>query len=263
MKLVAADYRLKRLALAHDPSPVPEVVNYLDLQARRLTTGPQKQHRWWFIAKYDALHHSPDNTAFEFEGAGVAVETAPTIVGGQPAGAGAGKKVSGKKGAEKKPTEKKPAEKAPEASISARQFAVSATKHFPTLAQQIPVFAELQNIVALTAAAELIAEQTDAPGEVAAVDAIAAARGLWEPTHFLDAKACPTAVVSAPTQVASLSNYRLVDNRHWLISISGGVEISLADVVSDEVRKESPKRRLAETRERHRSGADTTRWWWD
>jgi hypothetical protein len=50
---VAADYRLKRIALAHDPSPSKKVPSYLDLAEKAVTGGPQKQHRWWFVGHFD------------------------------------------------------------------------------------------------------------------------------------------------------------------------------------------------------------------
>lgn len=252
LKLVAADYRLKRLALSHDPSPVPEVVNYLDLQAKRgVNAGPQRQHRWWFVAQYDAVHHTPDSLAWELEGTGVVVRTAPSLPG-QP-------KAANEKGANAKGA-KKPA-KEPQASPAAQQFAALATKHFARLSERLPVFAELQNVIALSVVAELIRERADAaPPKKNAEDSEDAA-DPYRFDHFLDEGRCPTARVTVPRSVPSLTNSRFVDGRNWLISISGGVELNPRDAAGADVRKETTRGKLNETRAVR--PPDNARWWWD
>ena len=84
LAMLAADYRLKRISLGHDPSPVKDFVNYLDLAAKTFHPGPQQQHRWWFQAKYDAILETPDHLAFQLIGQGVEVVTAPTSLAQQP-----------------------------------------------------------------------------------------------------------------------------------------------------------------------------------
>src|SRR5262249_713891 len=79
LQMIAADYRLKAISLAIDPSPPKNVPVYLDLADDGVTGGAQKQYRWWFDGHYDAIHHTADRLAFEFEGQGLKVETAPTL----------------------------------------------------------------------------------------------------------------------------------------------------------------------------------------
>jgi hypothetical protein len=260
LKMVAADYRLKRIALAHDPSPVKEVVSYLDLAAQRLRnpSGPQPQHRWWFVGEYDAVYHTPDELGFELAGQGVKVVTASTLPSA----------LDGKS-------------KAPEATPTAKQFATSFTKHFPALAARAPVFAELQNLIALSVVAELIASrdrsgaaakvessgasvpQNQDDGETGNQNGAATDAGGWRPNHFLDEKACPIQQATVPAQVASLANYRLVRDRHWLITISGGVEISPGELAGRKFRKPAPTEALSATRREHQRPASREQWWWD
>ena len=231
-KLVAADYRLKRIALGHDPSPVKGVTNYLDLAAKRLRPGRQRQHRWWFVGGYDAVFHTADQLAFELDGQGVRVSTAPTAV---TAGSGNAKK-----------------SKSPLASPAARKFAAAMTRNFPQIASKIPIFAELQNLIGLSVAAELIAERHRVDSH------------SWKPTTFADKKSCPIQEVPVPTMVPSLANFRLVKNRHWLISISGGVEINPRAMTGRTVRQEAPaKRKLQQTLTGNRPTDNSARWWWD
>src|SRR5262249_26147572 len=136
LQMIAADYRLKRISLAHDVSPSKNVPSYLDLAEKSATGGPQRQHRWWFFGHYDAIRHTADRLAFEFEGNGLKVETAPTQT----------KKVAARTAA--KPTR------------AATMFAELATKHFPELAERIPAFTELQNLVSLAVAGGLVRQQS-------------------------------------------------------------------------------------------------------
>src|SRR5262249_3414646 len=125
LQMIAADYRLKRISLAHDPSPSKNVPSYLDLAEKSATGGPQRQHRWWFVGHYDAIRHTTDRLAFEFEGSGLKIETAPTQ------------------------TKQAGARKDPKPSRAAALFAELATKNFAELAENVPAFAGLQNLVGL------------------------------------------------------------------------------------------------------------------
>lgn len=229
LTMLAADYRLKRIALGHDPSPVKGVTNYLDLAAKRFRTGPQKQHRWWFQAKYDAIHETPDHLAFELVGQGVEVVTAPTISGQAQTAAN------------------------PTASPQAEEFANSFTKHLPEIAAKQPIFAELQNLIGLAVVAELIAEKHRQPSNTA----------HWRPGHLLDANACPVREYFVPKQVPCIANYRLIRNRHWLISVSGGVQVSPDQLIRPENRAVKPHRPLTQLREHSRVPSEATAWWWD
>jgi hypothetical protein len=173
--MVAADYRLKRIALAHDPSPVREVVSYLDLEARTFRGQAVPQHRWWFVAGYDTLWQAPDGLGFEFDGTGVRVETARSAPG-QPDG------------------QDEAAE--PPATRAARQFAESFTKHFAELATKQPAFAELANVIGLSAAAALIGQKQDG----------ADAAAHWRPTIFLDDARCPLPEHPTPSQTPALAS---------------------------------------------------------
>jgi hypothetical protein len=226
LAMLAADYRLKRIALGHDASPVPGVVNYLDLSAKRFRPGPQKQHRWWFQARYEAILETPDHLAFELVGQGVEVVTAPAIPGQQDAKAN---EVS-----------------SPEAEEFARTF----TKHFSAIAEKQPIFAELQNLIALATLAELIAEKQSQTQR----------EEHWRPAHFLDANACPLRDYPVPKQVPSIANYRLIRNRHWLISVSGGVKISPEDLIRPEIRDAKPHANLLKLREPTQE-SNKESWW--
>lgn len=69
---VEADYHLKRLALGLDK--VSGLASYLSLQKE-----PDKTHRFWFEAQYDALAATADGTAFELRGPSLQIRTRRTF----------------------------------------------------------------------------------------------------------------------------------------------------------------------------------------
>jgi hypothetical protein len=249
--MASADYRLKRLAMGHDPSPVARVASYMDLASKRFQSGPQPQHRWWFVGEYDAIHTTGECLAFEFEGTGVKVRTGPsTVVQSAPQKNGA-----------------KPAK-------AATQFADTATKYFGELSERIPVFAELQNIVALSLTAALIARSLE---EKDGQDEVGHPPLSWRPSHLLDEKECPIAEYAVPRQTPSLSTYRHVDGKGWIVGVSGGIEIVprvMFAQIQDRVPAAKPPARGKPARkeagpatlERARQSefpANPDAWWWD
>jgi hypothetical protein len=244
LQMIAADYRLKRISLAHDPSPSKKVPSYLDLAEKSATGGPQRQHRWWFVGHYDAIRHTADRLAFEFEGSGLKVETAPTQ------------------------SKQAPLRNAPKPTRAATQFAEMATKHFPELSEKIPVFAELQNLVGLAVAGVLVRQQADAAPEnhAAATGAEAADRApaeRYRPAHFLHEKRCPIARLDAPKQCPALANARHVKDQFWMFSVSGGVEINPESLVRGDRLKPAVGAKLAEARAKSSGAGNGARWWWD
>jgi hypothetical protein len=251
LQMVAADYRLKRIALAHDPSPSKKVPSYLDLAEKSVNGGPQRQHRWWFVGHYDAIRQSADRLAIEFDGTGLRVDTAPT----QP-GSAAGRN-TGKPSTVSKPTR------------AAKLFAELATMNLPELAEKIPAFAELENLVGLAVAAALIRRQADAPQNTAAVGTSSddatddRSDRHWRPAHFLDENRCPIDSFASPRQTPSLANVRYVKDQFWLFSVSGGVEINPESLAAGERLKLAEGAKLTVVRNRHSPPADVAIWWWD
>jgi hypothetical protein len=251
--MASADYRLKRLAMGHDPSPVAKVASYMDLASKRFQSGPQPQHRWWFVGEYDAIHTTAEALAFEFQGTGVQVRTGPsTVMQSAPQKNGA-----------------KPAK-------TATQFAETATKHFGELSERIPVFAELQNIVALSLTAALIARSHE---EKETQDEVGHPPPSWKPTHLLDEEACPIAEYAVPRQTPSLATYRHVEGKGWIVGVSGGIEI-VPRVMFAQIRDTAPGAKppargkpgrkeaapavsALERAQKSAFPANPDTWWWD
>ncbi|MGE5195255.1 MAG: hypothetical protein ACM3U2_22405, partial [Deltaproteobacteria bacterium] len=206
---------------------------------------PQRQHRWWFVGHYDAIRHTADRLAFELEGNGLKVETAPTQ------------------------TKKAVPRSAPKPTRAAALFAELATKHFPELAERIPAFAELQNLVGLAVAGVLVRQQAEvlpennaaASGAETAVEDAPA--GRYRPVHFLNEKRCPIACFDAPKRCPPLANARHVKDQFWMFSVSGGVEINPESLVCGERLKPAIGEKLAQARTTSVAQRNNPRWWWD
>ena len=69
--MVAADFRMKRLAMAFDPSPVPGLPDYLSMIPARGRGVSNMMPRWWLAPNYEPLARTEDGLAWELRGPGV------------------------------------------------------------------------------------------------------------------------------------------------------------------------------------------------
>ncbi|MBN1851325.1 MAG: DUF1598 domain-containing protein [Pirellulales bacterium] len=69
--MIAADFRMKRLAMGFEPSPIPGLPSYLEM----VRPGPSGMNnmlpRWWLGPKYDALQTDGEELVWEICGQGV------------------------------------------------------------------------------------------------------------------------------------------------------------------------------------------------
>lgn len=77
--LVAADYRMKRLAMGLESSPVTGLPSYMQM-IRNSGAGNGKQPRWWMACDYDAILHSDDMLAWKLTGKGIKAMTEDELV---------------------------------------------------------------------------------------------------------------------------------------------------------------------------------------
>ncbi len=165
--LVAADYRMKRLGMKLDPSPVKGFVSYLDMVAPKESIYP----RWWLSPQYDALGKSEDGLAYELRGVGVKCLSAEDQF------AADGQRKVGK------------------ATNSAARWAESMTANYEKLAIAEPVFAELQNCMDLAVFAALLQKN-------AMLDKVELELDL-----LMDTEALPHAKFAVPSQVPSVASH--------------------------------------------------------
>ena len=186
--LVAADYRMKRIAMNFDSSPVRGLPSYLQMvkPSARTVLSP----RFWLEPKYEALLRDGEGMAFELRGSGVKAMTEEDFI------ASTGNvQHSGKAGP------------------AAQKWADIMTEKYPELAVADPIFGQLQNCMELAIVGALVVKER-----------LTEKAGDSMPT-LLESPAVKPDVFNAPKQVESKASV-LKRGRNWVISASGGVAIN-------------------------------------
>ena len=120
--MVAADYRMKRLAMNFEPSPVPGLPSYLSMMKGGGRGMPNMLPRWWLEPRYESVMQSPDGLAWEFDGASVKAMTEEDFLA-----ANGDRQHTGK------------------SSPLAQRWADNMTEHYEALALADPIFGQLRN----------------------------------------------------------------------------------------------------------------------
>ena len=184
--MVAADFRMKCLAMNFEPSPVKGLNSYLHVASGRGSMMP----RWWLEPDYDAILRTADNLAWEIRGARVKTVTEDAAVDD------AGQRTrSGKT--------------SPDAQRWADQF----TRRYADVARHIPVFAELSNLMDLAVVGAILAKEDFTAKANCPLLALTGSDGL------------PPAQLTAAKQVDSRASFFRKGNS-WVVSASGGVVIN-------------------------------------
>jgi len=220
--LVAADYRMKRLAMKLDPTPVAGMPSFLDMMKSSRTGSRSMTPRWWLSTNYDPLLTDEEGLAWQLRGPGVKAMTETDFVtrAGQVQHSG-------------------------QSDPLAQEWADTLTEKYDELSLHDPVFGELRNIMDLAVVAALIAKED-----------LASRVGLQFGV-LLDDVALPVTAYDAPEFVDSKAS-TVKKGRDWLISASGGVEIS-SWFVADKKERSST---LAPVRAAAVADRSTS-WWWN
>jgi hypothetical protein len=133
-----------------------------------------------------------------------------------------------------------------------QDFARRFTRHFATLAQKYPIYADLQNVFDLALVSALIS----AEGLADRVD--------WHLTCFGDPRQYEVRLGPAPAAVDSVINHRLIGGRHLLVGVSGGVRAEPFAFVRGEAIATDDYGALSAQRANAAAGQlPLEAWWWD
>ena len=185
--LVAADYRMKRLAMGFDPAPIKGMPSYMQMASaeRQQNLMP----RWWLEDDYQPLRTDDQGLAWEIRGQGVQCKTEDEIIGADGSRRGTGKQ-----------------------DPVASKWAKTMTDKYNELSAQEPVFGQLRNCMDLAVVAALIvSEDLAKKADLDLGDVLK--DPMFMPDQYEQARELPT-----------LAN-ALEKNRRWLISASGGVSL--------------------------------------
>lgn len=192
--MVAADYRMKRLGMNLDRSPVAGLPSYLQMTKGRMSN---LFPRWWLEPRYESVLRSPDGLAWELQGASVKAMTEADFFN-----------ASGQRQATVK------------ADPTAQRWADIFTEKYDKLAVADPVFGQLRNCMQLSIVSALIVKE-DLTGKA----------GYSLPT-LLDPTDVEIEKLPAPKQVDTVASMLKV-RRGWVISASGGVAVNSHAAIKD------------------------------
>jgi hypothetical protein len=228
--LVEADYRMKLVGIGLEEGTV-DVPSYLStIHVARCQTPPALDVlRWWFAMRYDAVQASEGRDAFELRGSGVQVLSENELLTslGQQVHTGKSEPLN-------------------------QEFAHRFTQHFSALAQKYPVYADLQNIFDLALVTALVhSEQL-------------AERVGWHMTCFLDPAQYQVSLGPAPQNVDTVINHRVLNQKHIVVCVSGGVRAEpWAFVKTGQIKTDSYGKLVAERGTATAKALPAEAWWWD
>jgi hypothetical protein len=132
------------------------------------------------------------------------------------------------------------------------RFAESFTKHFEALAAKYPVYADLRNIFDLSLVAAVI-HSHDLPEQVG-----------WHMTHFGPGGEYVAELGVGPSEVESVVNHKLINGKHIVAAVSGGVAVDARALGSRQAIKTDTSGQAA-TYRANSAPAELPRraWWWD
>ncbi|HTQ38722.1 MAG TPA: DUF1598 domain-containing protein [Pirellulales bacterium] len=225
--LVMADYRMKRLGMNMDPSPVKGMPSYLEMVSP--TVHSVQTPRWWLAPKYDPLATDGEGLAWEIRGPGVQCMSEEDFF-----------TASGQRqvNAVKNPT--------------AQKWADSMTNHFEELAQKDSVFGDLRNCMDLAVAGALVMKEN-------LLDKV-----NFHPQFLLNDKMLVTTGYNPPKQVDSKVSL-LKKGTNYVISVSGGVLLLPWEIIQkqEKTAELSPARRAASEARTTADQDHSGRWWWN
>jgi hypothetical protein len=195
--LVASDYRMKRIAMHLDPSPVKSLPSFLAMLEQKKANPNNMMPRWWLACNYEPLAKSNDGLAYQLRGQGVKCMTEEEFIGegGDVKGKGVTNPI-------------------------AKAWADQMTKSYDELAVKDSVFGELRNVMDLCVIAALIEKE-----------GLLSKAKLELPTILGPKSELSHEPWNAPKQVATQASF-LKAGRNFIITASGGVEVTSWEVAS-------------------------------
>lgn len=202
--LLAADYRMKRLAMNFEPSPLKELPSFLHMIGASGQPMNNLMPRWWLEPTYQKVLRDASGMAWELVGSGVKCQTEEGFLaaGGQREATGAVNPV-------------------------AQQWADRMTEHYAQLALAEPIFGELRNCMELAVVAAILTQHQLAEQTSCNLDALTGSGGM------------PTVDFPTATGVDSRVSM-LKKGKTWIISASGGVSIYPETIVQKAQASDQP-----------------------
>jgi hypothetical protein len=188
--MLAADYRMKQIAMKLDQSPVRGLKSYVDLIRSGRSVEKDMMPRWWLACDYDPLARSEDGLAWELRGQRVKTMTEDDVLLEDGAARPTGR-----------------------TSTLAQRWADQMTKAYDELALSEPVFGELRNLMDLSVVAALVSHED-----------LLARSGCSLPHLTQSDSPLMVGQWNAPRTVDTKCSF-VKRGRTWIVTASGGVQI--------------------------------------
>jgi hypothetical protein len=221
--LLAADYQMKRIAMAINQAPVDGLPSYLEM-ARNDARTANENPRWWMACNYDSIKHDADKLAWRISGQGVKTMTEQDQFGTDGAMKQTGRKDK-----------------------TAQKWADLMTDRFDALAEKQSIFGDLRNIMDLSVVATLIVEES--LDQTANCDLTIMMGGDVQ---------IPIPSYEVPKAIDPHCSF-VHGQAGWVVTASGGVEVIPFEVVQQQELDE----KLAKVRDKAGENASTDSWWWN
>jgi len=183
--IVAADFRMKRIAMNMEPAPVDGLPSFLTMMKRG---GAQSMMpRFWLAPKYEPIRRDNDGLAWEIRGQAVRCLTEQEFLNS-----------SGQK------------QKAAKGDPAAQKWVDTFTAKFEDLAREDSSFGQLRNVMDLAVVGALLTKER-----------LTEKLGFQAPNLMSEQ---PLDEYPAPRSVPSQASF-VKAGRNWVVSVSGGVQI--------------------------------------
>jgi hypothetical protein len=131
--LLTADYKMKRLAMGLDESPLRQLPSMMSVIARKKINLKNSAPRMWMECDYEPVAKNSDGNIWHISGKGVRVQTEDELADAMGQRKGSGKKLK-----------------------VAENWAKNMTKHYDALSEVEPVFRDLRNVMDMSVVAAII-----------------------------------------------------------------------------------------------------------
>jgi hypothetical protein len=223
--LVEADYRMKLISVGLEKPRIRGLPSHLAL----LKPQGNAMQRWWITPLYEAFYRSDDGNAYEISGqrAQLLSQDEQVSQAGQRTGTAFTR-------------------------VTTQKFSAAFTEKYPELAREMPVFAELQNLIDLSIVAALFKKEQ------------LQQKVGWEMPVFRNPQKITYAKGSVPQHVESVMNMK-TSGSVVLGLVGGGVSIMPSVTIRQVEFKSGEARRLSGRRSEalNQEPPESHPWWWD
>lgn len=202
--LVAADYRMKRLAMNLDSAPVRGLPSYLDMIRMGHQGMSNMTPRWWLVPAFEPVVRDPDGLSWNLRINSVKAMTEETFFAADGSRHQTG-----------------------QTSAVAQKWADNMTAKYAELSVADPIFGRLRNCMELAVVAALIVKED------------LAAKADCRLSTLLDTTGVAPEQFPAPRKVDAQASL-VKKGKGWIISASGGVRINSWEAVEKPVTDAAP-----------------------